>query len=113
MILEADILPLQTDETGTIRVANTRLTLDVLLGFYRQGHSAEQLQEGFPFLTLADIHSVIGYYLRHRLEIDEYLGRRAKEATELRAEIERNYTPEQRAFLDRLKKMSAERRAEA
>jgi hypothetical protein len=47
------------------------------------------------------------------LEIDEYLGRRAKEATEIRAEIDRNYTPEQRAFLDRLKKMSAERRAEA
>jgi uncharacterized protein (DUF433 family) len=113
MTLEADILPLRTDDTGTIRVANTRLALDVLLEFYRQGHSVEQLQEGFPFLSLADIHSVIGYYLRHRSEIDDYLVRRANEAAELRAEIERNYTPEHRAFLERLKKMSAERRAES
>ena len=93
MTLEADTLPLRTDADGTIRVAGTRITLDVLLGFYHQGQSADELQEGFPSLSLGDIHSVIGYYLRHKDSIDGYLRTRQQEAARLREEIESSYTP--------------------
>jgi uncharacterized protein (DUF433 family) len=88
MILEADHLPLQTDDTGTIRVANTRITLNVLLALYNQRQSAEDLQESFPTLSLADIHSVIGYYLRHRAAIDQYLTSTQSAADQLRTQIE-------------------------
>src|SRR2546430_656377 len=34
-------------------------------------------------LTPADVHSVLGYYLRHRAEIDAHLGERRRQAEEL------------------------------
>ena len=38
--------------------------------------------------ALADVHSVIAYYLRHRDEVRRYLKRRAEEAQSLREKIE-------------------------
>jgi uncharacterized protein (DUF433 family) len=85
--LKNDALPLAIDESGTIRVAGTRVTLDVLLAFYKQGQSADDLARGFPSVPLADIHAVIAYYLRRRSDVDAYLAERGREADELRGRI--------------------------
>jgi hypothetical protein len=37
---------------------------------------------------LADAYGAIAYYLRHRKEVDDYLGSRREEAEKLRQEIE-------------------------
>ena len=57
----------------TIRVIGSRITLDTLVGFYRQGETVEDLTEAFPSLSLAQIKAVIGWYLTHQREADEYL----------------------------------------
>ena len=80
--------PLTTDDTGTVRVGGSRLTLDTFLGYYNQGLSAADLTECFPALSLADVHGVIAYYLRHRQEVDEYLRARADDAERMRREFE-------------------------
>lgn len=81
-------VPLTIVEGGTIRIAGTRINLDSVLYLYHQGESAEQIQAAFPGLQLADIHTVIGYYLNHRAELDEYLRRQQVKAEEIRRQIE-------------------------
>ena len=103
-------IPLHMDERGTVRVSGTRVTLDTIIGFYRQGHSPEQLHDAFPTIPLGDIYAVVSYYLAHQDELDAYLKQREEEAERLRQEIEANYTPEQRAFQERLRALAAEKR---
>jgi uncharacterized protein (DUF433 family) len=91
-VLHADPVPLRLDETGAIRVGNTRITLDVLLGYLLAGVKPEQVvsDDYYPTLTLADVHGVLAYYYRHQAELDEYLRRRREEADQRREEIESN-----------------------
>jgi uncharacterized protein (DUF433 family) len=78
------------DETGTIRVGNTRITLDVLLGYLLSGVKPEEIvsEEWYPTLSLADVHGVLAYYYRHQAEIDEYVKVRREEADRRQSEIE-------------------------
>ena len=66
--IEPLIVPLRTDETGVVRVGKTRVTLDVVIGCYKRGETAEQIVEDFDTLRLADVHGVIAYYLGHQAE---------------------------------------------
>jgi len=83
-------VPLRVDETGTIRVGNTRITLDVLLGYLLGGVKPEQAvsEALYPALSLADVHGVLAYYYRHKAELDEYLRCRRDEADRRQREIE-------------------------
>jgi uncharacterized protein (DUF433 family) len=86
--LHADPVPLCVDDTGAIRVGQSRVTLDVLLQYRRLGMKPEEIARGLDTLTLADVHGALAYYFRHQAEIDEYLRRREAEADALRREIE-------------------------
>lgn len=66
-------VPIRTDEHGIIRIANTRVTLDVIVARYQQGDTPERIHEGFPTVRLADIYAVISYYLDNQAEVDAYL----------------------------------------
>jgi uncharacterized protein (DUF433 family) len=88
MSLHADPVPLRVDETGTIRVGQSHVTLDVLLQYWRMGMKPEEIARGLDTLTLADVHGALAYYHRHQAETDDYLRRRAQEAEELRRQIE-------------------------
>jgi uncharacterized protein (DUF433 family) len=86
--LHADPVPLRVDDTGAIRVGQSRVTLDVLLQYWRLGMSPEEIARGLDTLTLADVHGALAYYFRHQTEIDNYLRRREEEAEQLRRQIE-------------------------
>lgn len=47
----------------------------------------------YPSLQLADVYSVIGYYLKHKAEVDAYLVERQHRAAEVRQEAERRFNP--------------------
>ena len=53
-----------------------------------EGAIAEDIVARYPSLHLVDISSVIGYYLRHRAEVDAYLKDREAIRTALRRENE-------------------------
>ena len=55
--LHADPVPLRADETGTIRVGSSRVTLDVLLADYLSGLSPEEIARQLDTLDLADVGS--------------------------------------------------------
>jgi uncharacterized protein (DUF433 family) len=88
LTFEAVSVPLSMDATGTVRVHGTRLTLDTVLGAYERGDTPQEIVEGFPDLSLADVHAIIAYYFRHREEIDAYLREGDERGEELRRKFE-------------------------
>ena len=79
---------LRVDEGGAVRIGSSRVTLDLVVEQYENGMSPEDLVRAYDTLVLADVHEAIGYYLRHRDDVQAYLTRRKDEAKDLRAKIE-------------------------
>ena len=88
LILAADPVPLRMDVDGLVRIGDTRVTLDTLVTAFQQGTTADTLVEQYQSLQLADVHTALGYYLRHQAEIDEYLQQRRHQAAQVRQENE-------------------------
>lgn len=89
-----EIIPLVTDSEGVIRVGNTRVTLDTLLGAFSDGATAEEIVQQYPSLKLADVYQVIGYYLRHPTEVDTYLQKRKAQGETIRRQNETRFDPQ-------------------
>ncbi len=87
-------VPLAIDRDGVARVGGTRVTLDILVAAFREGATAEEIAQQYPTLRLADVYSVIGYYLRHRGEVEEYLRERGRRSDLTRRENEGRFDPE-------------------
>ena len=58
-------VPIHTDADGVVRVAGTRVTLDTIVAAFDAGATAEEIAQQYPSVGLADVYSVITYYLRH------------------------------------------------
>ena len=98
--VRTDPAPLRVDNSGTVRVGDSRVTLDILVGAFKLGASAEEIAEQYPTVRLCDVHSVLGYYLRRQDEVDEYLNAREADAKRIRLEVEQRFPPvESRARL--------------
>jgi uncharacterized protein (DUF433 family) len=80
--------PLDQDADGTIRLRGSRVTLETLVGAFKRGDSPEEIQEGFPTVSLAQIYGAIAWYLDNQADADNYLGQRAAEADATRHQIE-------------------------
>jgi uncharacterized protein (DUF433 family) len=85
--------PLTMDENGCIRVGGTRVSLDVVVADFQSGLTPEKIAARYDVLNLADVFGAITRFLRHRPEVDAYLARRAAEAQEIRAKVERDLKP--------------------
>lgn len=81
-------VPLNVTEHGTIRINDSRVSLDSIVHHFKLGATAEQIAESFPSLRLADIYTAISYYLSHHEEIEEYLRQQDSEADNLQAQLE-------------------------
>jgi uncharacterized protein (DUF433 family) len=84
---------LVVDDDGVMRVAQSRVTLDTLVFAFLEGATAEEIAQQYPSLDLAAIYGVIGYYLRHRSEVESYLRSREKLARSVRKSTELRYAP--------------------
>ena len=82
--IQKEAMPLKADKHGVIRVGGTRVTLDTLVAAYKRGATAEEIMQQYPSLKLVDIYFAIGYYLRRREEVEEYLREREQRADEVR-----------------------------
>ena len=100
-------VPLWEDEYGAIRIANTRITLDVIVAAYQHGDTPEAINEGFPTLKLADIYAVIAYYLKNQVAVDAYLRKRDEQAEQIHRELEAK-RPEMFDLRAKLMKRTAE-----
>src|SRR4051812_5958273 len=83
----------RTDEHGTMRVGDTRVSLDSVVAGYQRGDSPEAIQRSYRTLTTEAVYGAIAYYLSHRAEVDQYLARQEERWEKRREENERNPSP--------------------
>lgn len=76
LAIEKEIPPLSEDATGTIRVGNTRVLLEIVIRAFQDGASPESIVGRYSSLSLSDVYLTIGYYLRHQDAVEAYLNRR-------------------------------------
>ena len=88
LIVRNDPVPIRIDHSGAVRIGPTRITLETLIEYYKHGYGPERIQNSFPTLRLADIYSVIGYYIRHTEEVDEFLRQSELEAEAIQRKLE-------------------------
>ena len=91
--ITTETVPLMTDVDGVMRVGETRVTLDTVVGAFLDGATAEEIIYQYPSLDLGDVYSVLGYYLRRRSEVDSYLQRRREQIEKARQENESRFDP--------------------
>ena len=91
--LDAEHIPLELDADAVVRVRKSRVTLDTVVAAFLQGATAEEISSQYPTLDLADVYAVIGYYLRHRSEVEAYLEARRQAARDVRRENESRFDP--------------------
>jgi uncharacterized protein (DUF433 family) len=87
-------VPLKVDKDNVVRIGDTRVTLDTVVTAFQKGATAEEIVQQYPSLELADVYSVIGYYLQRRSEVENYLGQRRRQINLVRSENEAKYDPQ-------------------
>ena len=80
-------VPLRETVGGTVYVGNTKVALEGVIFAYRRGCTPEKIQEGFNAVSLGDVYSVIGYYLRRKEEVELYLAEYQKRWDGMVAEL--------------------------
>jgi uncharacterized protein (DUF433 family) len=81
------------DDHGVFRVGETRISLDYVVYAYRQGCSAESIQDQYPGLTMEEVYGAIAFYLANRAEVDDYLKQQEKVWDEFRRKAEATPNP--------------------
>jgi len=100
LVIESPPVPLKTDLDGVVRVGNTRVTLDTVIGAFKDGATAEEIVGQYPGLSLADVYAVIGYYLQRQSEVETYLAQRQQTGDQIRRENEARF--DQQGIRERL-----------
>lgn len=111
IMIHPDPVPLRVDDTDTIRIGKTRITLDVLMEDVQAGLSPEEIVRRMDTLTLSDVHGALAYYYRHKAELDEYLRQREEAADKLQKEIEAANAPFRAEMKARIEAFKARRNA--
>lgn len=87
-------VPFKVDAHGVARVGETRVTLDTVIATFLDGATAEEIVQKYPTLDLADVYSVIGYFLRNRVEVEAYLEKGREQAQKIRQQNEAKFNPQ-------------------
>jgi uncharacterized protein (DUF433 family) len=93
MVVAAETPPLAADAAGVFRVGKSRVTLDTVVGVFRDGATAEEIAEQYPAVSLGQVYAVIAYYLAHTVEVNSYLRAREKRSAEVRQSNEQLFDP--------------------
>jgi uncharacterized protein (DUF433 family) len=89
-VLEREVLPLRQDESGAIRIGNSRVLLELAIRAFQDGASPESIVQRYSTLSLSDTYTAIGYYLKHQQEIESYLKQREELAESVRQRFSDN-----------------------
>lgn len=93
LVLEPRAVPLTRLENGVYRVTGTRIPLERIVEWYKDGATPEKIVHSFDTLRLSDVYTLIGYYLDHREEVEQYLREMEELAEEIRRKIEAAQPP--------------------
>lgn len=106
MEIHQDPAPVRLDEHGVLRLGATRLIYQLIIEQFKSGRTPEGILEAYPSAPLADVYAGIAYYVRHRIELDEYFKTQDEEGERIAAQM--NAKPE----VQELKRKIMARKAE-
>ena len=86
-------VPLKTDSEGVVRVGETRVTLESVVGAFKNGSTSEEITLQFPVLELSDVYAVIGFYLKNQAAVEQHLVQQNADAANIRQKIEVKFPP--------------------
>ena len=73
---------------GRLRVEGTRITVNQMAVWYKEGSSPEEIADQYPHLTLAQVYTALAYYHANREEVDADLAAERAEAEQLEQEYQ-------------------------
>jgi uncharacterized protein (DUF433 family) len=73
---------------GRLRIDGTRITVNQLVVWYKQGCTPEEIADQYPHLTLAHVYTALAYYHANREEIEADLAAEKIEADRLEQEYQ-------------------------
>jgi uncharacterized protein (DUF433 family) len=88
VVIQTEAPPIRQDESGALRVGDSRVLLEMVIQEFREGATPEMIVQQYDTLALPDVYAVIGYYLRHREEIQAYLDQREHCGREVQRRVE-------------------------
>ena len=88
IVLKSEKPPLREDQTGAIRVGNSRVLLEIVIRAFQNGASPESIVSQYSTLTLSDTYGAIAYYLKNKDEVEEYLDKREELAESVKQCLE-------------------------
>jgi uncharacterized protein (DUF433 family) len=86
--IQAESPPLREDNVGGLRIGKSRVLLEIVIRAFQDGATPETIVQQYPTIELAEVYSVIAYYLRHSAEVANYLSKREKQAEEIAHRIQ-------------------------
>lgn len=95
------------NDQGGWRVGKLDVSLDSVVVAYRQGFSAETIQQLYPALTLEEVYGAIAFYLANQAAVEQYLARQEARWLELRQRTRETPSP----VVARLREVAATSRA--
>jgi uncharacterized protein (DUF433 family) len=93
LAIEPEPVPLAINQQGVVLVGGTRVTLDTVVAAFEEGATAEEIVLQYPVLKLPDVYLAIGYYLRHRTDVEAYLQQRQELADRIYEENKKRLDP--------------------
>lgn len=87
LVWERETPPLRKDETGAIRVGNSRVLLEIVIRAFQDGATPESIVHQYSTLSLSDVYSTIGYCLRHQEAVEAYLNQREQLAASVQQRL--------------------------
>lgn len=88
MSIVLDTMLVKTPGTcgGRIRIDGTRITVHRVAALYKQGHTAEEIAQTYPHLSLGQVYTALAYYHANRDEIEAELAAMDAQYDELKGE---------------------------
>lgn len=71
---------------GKPRISGTRIRVQDIVAWTELGRSPDEIIDGYPHITLADVHAALAYYHDHRDEIDRQIQEDEEFIAKFRAE---------------------------
>ena len=103
-----ETVPLVQWENGSVRVRNSRVTLETIVHRMQVGDTAEDIHDGFPTVSVTQIKEILGWYFDNQADADEYLHQVEEEGERLRqwAESQPGYKEWHEKLLRRKEELS-------
>lgn len=68
---------------GRLRIDGTRITVNQIAVLYKQGHTAEDIADQYPHLTMAQVYAALAHYHANQAEVEADLAAEEKDADDL------------------------------